>query len=577
VRLAFWVTLAVLVIPLVITGVRAMSDGWTNPGGDLALIELRVRDVGAHTPLLGSYGRYGFSQPGALWFYLLAIPYRLLGSSYAALQVGVLLVDVAAIAVMLVVARRRGGTVHLLIVGALLAVLVHGLGPQWLADPWEPHALTLLCAALLFLAYDAILGGRAALVGAAVVATLLAEAQAGLVVFAVLVLLWTVAAVVIRAVRAGGSPEGRAQRRSAAIASIVAAVAVMVLAVPPLLALAGDDTGNLADLVRSMRHPTAPTLGIGDGWRVVALELGPNAPWLRSHQPLDAFSPTVDLTGAWITPFALVALVALGVALVVGARRRVPASLLAATVAIGIVGAVASLARLLGPLFFWIPEWTRVLGFACWVAVAWCVYEVAGHGRRRAIDRVAIPLLGVVLAIATVANVADAVRTDPPATPSVDAVHRLADAVAPDVQDGTTLITAGTDPSQVLGSDPGQASLVLALERAGADVVVDADLADHYGEHRAQPGRAVRELRLLTDREAVPPGYEVVATADPLTPEQRAERDRIVREHPELSTDIPGADRIRFILDHPELRPVADALNAIPDLPVLTLVQRSLP
>ena len=101
-RLAFWVTLAVLVIPLVITGVRAMSDGWTNPGGDLALIELRVRDVGAHTPLLGSYGRYGFSQPGALWFYLLAIPYRLLGSSYAALQVGVLLVDVAAITVMLV-------------------------------------------------------------------------------------------------------------------------------------------------------------------------------------------------------------------------------------------------------------------------------------------------------------------------------------------------------------------------------------------------------------------------------------------------------------------------------------------
>ncbi len=573
----FWLTLAVLVAPMAITAVRAMSSGWTNPGGDLALIELRVRDVGPHTPLLGSYGRYGFSQPGALWFYVLAVPYRLLGSSYAALQVGVLLVNVAAIVAMLAVSRRRGSAVHLLIVGALLAVLVHGLGPQWVASPWEPHALTLLCAALLFLAYDAILGGRAALVGTAVVATVLAQAQAGLVAFAVLIVLWTGIAVAVRAVRAGGSPAGRAERRSAAGALLAAGVAIVVLSLPPLLALMGDEPGNLADLVRSMQHPTAPTLGFGDGWRAVALELGPDGPWLRSHQPLSAFSTTVDLSGRWVSPVGLVALIVLVAALVVGARRGLPAALFAATVAIGVIGAVASLGRLLGPLFIWIPEWTRALGFACWVAVAWCIYEFAAVSHRRIIDRITVPLLCIILGIATVANLAAAASTDPPATPSVDAVHRLAAAVVPELQHGATLVTAGTDPTEVLGNDPGLPSLVLALERAGVDVVVEADLADHYGPHRAEPARAVRELRLITDRERVPPGYEAVASADPLSEQERGERNRITMEHPELSSSVPLADRIRMVQAHPELLPAAKALSAIPDLPVLTLVERSLP
>ena len=566
-----------LLAPLVITAFRALHEGWTNPGGDLALIELRVRDVGGHTPLLGSYGRYGFSQPGALWFYVLAIPYRLFGSTYAALQVGVLLVNAAAVVIMVVISRRRGGVVHVLVVGALLAVLMHGLGPQWLADPWEPHALTLMGAALLFLAYDALRGGRAALVGTVVAAVLLAEAQAGLAVFAILITGWTVGVVVVRAVRAGDSADGGAERRSAIRALIITVAVGAVLALPPLLALAHHETGNLADLVRSMRNPTAPTLGAGSAWRAVALELGPNAPWLRSTQPLAPFITSVDLSSRWITPFGLLGLVVLVAALVVAARRRAPAAWFAVTVVIGLVGAVAALARLLGPLFFWIPEWTRALGFAGWVAVAWCLYEAAPNAWRRTLDRIAIPLLGVVFAVASVANVAAAVRTDPLAHPSVDAVGQLATTVAPDLQGGATLVTAGTDPTQMLGGDPGQATLVLDLERAGVDVVVDADLADHYGAHRAQPGRAVRELRLLTDLDPVPDGYRVVATADPLSPDQRAERTRIVQEHPELGSDVPGKERLAFILAHPEVRADAEALNAIPDLPALTLVQRALP
>ncbi len=142
----------VSLLPLLVLAVRVLAHAWGNPGGDLALIELRVRDVGSHTPLLGSYGRYGFNQPGPLWFYALALPYRVFGSNYAGLQLGVLIVNAAAVVTVLVIARRRGGTVPVLLAAALLAVLLHGLGGGWLADPWEPHGLTLPCVALVFLA-----------------------------------------------------------------------------------------------------------------------------------------------------------------------------------------------------------------------------------------------------------------------------------------------------------------------------------------------------------------------------------------------------------------------------------------
>ena len=140
----------------------------------------------------------------------------------------------------------------------------------------------------------------------------------------------------------------------------VAGATTVVLLIPPFLALVVNQTGNLGDLVRSMRQPTAPLLGLADGWRAVMVELGHHAPWLGSDQPLAAFSTTVDVEHISPLPLGLVVFVVVGV-LTVRARARV--SIFFAIVGIGIVTAVLSLARLLGPLFFWIPEWTRVLGF----------------------------------------------------------------------------------------------------------------------------------------------------------------------------------------------------------------------
>lgn len=174
-----WLVVAVvLAAPFVVLAVRVVVGIDPSPGGDVALIELRTRDVGtAHSPTLGSYGRYGFNHPGPLWFYALALPYRVTGQ----LELGVLFVGVLSMAAILWVAARHGG---LRWAALLTAVLVWGAGPAFVADPWEPHGLLLPAAALLLLTFDTAAGRAWSLPLVAGVASLLGAAQATLLPYA---------------------------------------------------------------------------------------------------------------------------------------------------------------------------------------------------------------------------------------------------------------------------------------------------------------------------------------------------------------------------------------------------------
>src|SRR5688572_12822617 len=93
----------VVSLPLLLALVDLHSQRW-HPVLDLAMTELRVRDVGSvHTPLVGLPGRIlpgpdQGSHPGPLSFYLLAPVYRLLGSSSWALEGATVAIHVSAIA-----------------------------------------------------------------------------------------------------------------------------------------------------------------------------------------------------------------------------------------------------------------------------------------------------------------------------------------------------------------------------------------------------------------------------------------------------------------------------------------------
>lgn len=505
-----------LALPLVVLAVRVLADGDPSPTGDVSLIELRTRDVGtAHNPLLGSYGRYGFNHPGPLWFYALALPYRLTGQ----LEAGVIVLGLLSVAAIVWVAHRRD---RLWWVALLTGVLAWGAGPTFLANPWEPHGLLLPCAALLMLAFDTAAGRWWSLPIVAGVASLLAAAQATLLPFAVL--MGVVAVVRVRAWQPVAA----------------AAAVVLVLWSPTLWQQVVDDTPNLTAMLDA-RSSDEQALGVGGAWDAVAMELGHRAPWLGFDVPLEPLSPTVDLDAAPLVPVGLLALVA-----ALAWRRH----LLGVVAAVAVVAGVVAMSQLLGPVFVWIPQWLRVVGFGAWLAAGWVVA-----------DRVPKPLLVGGLAVVVALGTWDAATYDPEPDHLGDAVRELASRVDADIEQ-PVLVSSSVEADVVFGGEGvGVEVLVLALEKRGIETVVPEELEDRFGVRRARTDRALAHVAL----EAVERGG-----VDPLPTEVRRERNRLLRELG-LTVDATTAEVFVAAAGDPAKEAAAARLRELPNLPRLGL------
>ena len=101
--------------------------------------------------------------PGPLLFYALAPFLRLTGGDGHGLLLGALAVNTAAVAATLVVAARAGRRV-LALTGLVLALLVVGLDPAGLIDPWNPYMLILPLFAAAVGAWRTVMGDRVAAV-----------------------------------------------------------------------------------------------------------------------------------------------------------------------------------------------------------------------------------------------------------------------------------------------------------------------------------------------------------------------------------------------------------------------------
>ncbi len=300
------VGLALLAAP-----VLAAAHYWRDwaPNGDPALMGLRVLDVGTNrTPLLGqpsASGQYAESvsqvhHPGAIHFYLMALPVRLLGGA-----AGMLLTSVAITGTSLVVSAwatfrqlgRRAGLLAALVL-ALIAFTT-GFGP--LVNPVSSNiaGYPLLASAVLLWCVAC---GDTRLLPAATAAVSFTALQHLSVVPATLVI--TLGALVLAALtwRRDGRPElWRWVRWSGVVALLMWA--------PALAQQAVGDAGNLGRMVWFARHGNEDTLGYGTAAGQVAHVLG--LPPLLGRTALDGqwlTGPPSAVT--WLTAAAVAAAVA---------------------------------------------------------------------------------------------------------------------------------------------------------------------------------------------------------------------------------------------------------------------------
>jgi hypothetical protein len=537
-----------LLLPLVVALVVLRSPRW-YPVLDLAMTELRVRDVGSRqTPLIGLPGRIGGiglergSHPGPLSFWLLAPTYRLLGAQAWGMQVGSVVVHAGAVAAALWLAFRRAGLPLVAGVAAVLAVLMRAYGAEILTEPWNPYLPVLWWFALLLAVWSVLCRDLVALPVAVAAASLCVQTHipyapvvGGMAVLAV-------AGVVHAVVQADGA------RRRRLLGWVAAAAVLGALAwAPPLVDQLRRDPGNLAKIVEHFRSPSEEVAGLARGVELTLVHLDPWSLLTGTPQPPETLVASALGPSGSVVP-GLVVLLAWTAAAVAAWRLRHGALLrLHVVVGAGIALSVVGISRIFGQTWYYLMLWAWGIGAltvlaTAWTAGAWFAGRRTAPGSHPGSGGVAwaTPATAVLAAVAVVGSASFAIAATGAEVPATREVRTLAQLVPPVIDaladgaepgtgpDGRYLVT--WDDTLYIGSQG--VALVNELERAGLDV----GAAEAWGVpvvpwRVRRPDQASAVVHLANgpavERWRETPGAREIASFEPRSPAEVAEYERL--------------------------------------------------
>ncbi len=491
-RLALAGLVALVLSPLLVALLALVGRPWF-PMGDWASMTYRTSQVGtSHTPLIGAYTVKGWAHPGPLLYWLAAPLFRLSGEDPRSLDWTAALVNAASVVAIVALAWRRGRTTLGLAVLVLVALLVHGIGPNILTDLWNPYAPLLPFLAALALALDASLGRPRSLVWAAVPATFAMQCHLGFVPLTALVAVWLWAwcrwwprLLPADDPVSAGLPRApwRPWRRAAAWAFGVTAV----LSVGPLVD-AAVDMHNPARILRSFGDGETVRLGVVDSVGLVGRFVRPDGPWLGHRLTTVA----VEIQGSGPLPVVL-ALVALALCLRAGRRRRLPDVVALATLALTlVVGSVPAAAQFVRPVEAYVTLWLELVGGIVWFTVAWTGWRLVEDAVRAVPARraAAAGLAAAAVVAATAWSWGPAAGNKTRFQQQAAVVEPIADQLAAELPPGATVrIVRRGEPWHITTS-----GLIYALIQRGVDVTTDdGGQGLKWGhEHRWRRGDPVR-------------------------------------------------------------------------------------
>jgi hypothetical protein len=454
-----WVALALALAPLVVSAVALVVAVGSKyqPAGDIAIVEMTTRAVGDHWPLVGNHSRDGWHHPGPALLYVLALPYRLLGSTSIALPVGALAINGASVAGMAVVARRRGGVPLMLITLLACALVMRSFGPEQVRLPWHAWVTVLPYGLVVFLTWAMACGDRWALPVAVLAGSFVAQTHVGYVALALPLVAFGAAWLLASHRRDLG------RLRAPALCAVgIAALAWL----PPVIDQLTHDPGNATLLVRWFRAGGIngeESHTLVDGWRVVSAQYALAPEWIAGTRPLNFISEPTYVSDP-VVP-VLLAGVALAVAVLWWRGVAHSRQLVAVWAVASVIGMVAT-ARTIGPLFAYRFGWSRMLGMVTGVIVAWAAWQVVAEWRpaleRRVLPRIVVAGIAVLAVVGSVAHV----RAGVPQEPEPATIRALAPLVVASVPPGDGEVVVQGIGFLGLSYASG---LVLQLERHGID------------------------------------------------------------------------------------------------------------
>jgi hypothetical protein len=535
------------------------------PLSDLALLELRVRDVPDHLPLTGAFSRYGWDHPGPYATYWLAPFYRVLG--WRGLWVGTVVLSAAWMAASTWFLARVLPLWRVLTFQGAVAIYVAAMGAERLAAAWNPYLTVLplvLLAACVLAAWE---GDRWALLGGVVAASAVAQSHVG----AAPVALALGACLVVVLVRRLGVWDVVHARTT----WIAVGVGVLFWLPPLLDQVAGR--GNLHSIVDFALSSDEPSFGLRRGAGAVLHAIGPEGMWRDRWGVYD--SGLLEFaSGAgplpWLAPLLFAGAVALA-----WKRGDWWTMRLAVVAGLSVAGGVVATAAIRGTPMPYLVEWLSVPGGLLWLTVAWAAGDAAaaraatrdprpataGGSRRGAVAAIAVAAAIAVPAVA----VSMSERGRPFYRDDVGVASQLAAEITPTLE-GQTVSVCWIDP--YFGS--WAFSFLTALEREGGSFRQPFLAAHIVGDHRWQETLTEPTISVAAGLQAIDRMEELggvrLAVADPLTPEERA-RERELSAVVDAALRASGASMMdHLVLDLAlgvDLQAFGDARPALRDLP----------
>jgi hypothetical protein len=535
--------LAVATAPIVVAVVRALARGWL-PMGDNAYFAIRARDVLTdHHPLVGAWSSgsaavgVDVNNLGPLQLDLLALPVRLFGFGPGT-AIGVAVVNLAAVAMVVLLLERRLGLLGAWLGACLAGAMVWTLGSELLFEPRQHHALVLPFLAFLVGAWAVASGDRWALVPTVVVASLIAQTHLTFLVPAAIVggaaLIGTVA----------GNRTGPWRHPLLAAAAVAAACWLQ-----PIVEELQSGPGNISAVAEAARADSE-SYGTGAGLRAAAEVLAPPAGWWRSS--FRAFDPARSLpsTGAAVA-ILVTAAVALG-AVGVAARQRRDRPVVAWVTLAGVAVAGAVLAAGASPVsgpFGAVSGNFRFL----WPISAFVTFGLVAGVIRLLPDRVADRApwaLGAVAVAMAVAALPTSYQSPGPEAdaPLIPVARELFDEVQAADVEGPVVV----DRRGMFFAEPYTYVVVAALQADGVELVFDArtDLL-RFGDDRARSGPVAGTVTFVSGDPALDDraGETLLARASLLDEGERTELARLEAEPSPSDDEAQRLDDLRDLSD----------------------------
>ena len=512
-ELAVTSTMVVLAVAVVAAGIAAVTSGWTSVS-DVALIELRVRDVPAHLPLVGVYSRYGWNHPGPAEFYGLAPFYRVFGGASVGLLVGALCFQFGSVIASLAILRRIGTAAALAVAGGAIAAFL-GMPPEALRSPWNPYVSLGGVVALVAFGWAFADRRRSGALGLAAIASVMAQVH---------VVSAPIAAAVLVAAVALAAFAWRGERKfpwpqfggGCALAALVW--------LPPIVQQVTGSPGNLGELLSS-GSGEEPAVGFGAALRAFtgAFALVPSS---LDRGNVIGFGDPLE----WHVPVWLGVVVAGGA--VAWRTRRVAWVRGWVIAGAATLGSVVSIAMVTGTPFGYLRIGLRASSLL-WLAVSAAPlaalalerlvpagFQPVSRPATRTVSRTA-PGFGVVLAAVALAVVASASgNPDAGAGEGTEVLAEAAEAVRR--SEGVGL----DDPVEISHSVDFGASLygpalMVELDRRGWNAQSEHMGEALVGEHRVGEESAI-EFRVVSLGEveaSLADGWDLAGTYEPFSDE----------------------------------------------------------